>query len=121
MVGLGVVGHSLLGVVAVVGIGEAVDCAAVEVDLVIDLALLHFLDELVDFFEFDEGVEVAGTAEDLALDVLRVFGGGGGEAAVEGDDAQYVGAAAGQFQRGGAAEAVADGGDLLRVDFLAGS
>ena len=53
--------------------------------------------------------------EDLGLDVLAVGRSRGVESAVEADDAQHLGAGAGEFDRGGAAEAVAGRGQLRGV------
>src|SRR5207244_227292 len=52
------------------------------------------------------------------LDIIRISRRGRAQAAVKGDDPFDVRAAASEFQRAGAAEAIADDGDILLLHIL---
>lgn len=113
-VGLGVVGGAFGGVVSGHFLGEGVDGSGVGVELPVGAGVVHFLFECGDLLGGDVGVDGAVEDEDFGGD-FAFFGGKAGrgvERAVEADDSGDVGTGAGELEDGGAAEAVADGGDF---------
>ncbi len=98
-----------------IGVGEGVDRAAIDVDLVVGLGFLHFLLEGGDGGGGNEGIISAVADEDFGVDVVGAFVGGAGEIAVKADDAGEGSAGTGKFEDDGAAEAVTDAGDAVLV------
>src|ERR1700722_1144721 len=107
----GVVGDA--GDVPLVFVGEAVLGVAVDGELPVGVGGLHFVGEGGDLGERDVRVESAVEDEEFGFDGVgrsgRAFC---VEAAVDADDTGDGRAAAGEFENGHAAEAVADGGDV---------
>src|SRR6185312_1546092 len=108
LVGLGVVFRRRVGLAVIRGVGEGVNRVAVMDQFPVAAAVLHFLDEAVDFGRRYQRIVGAVAHQDLALDVLGVGRSRARETAMEADDAAHIGAAARQFEHGAAAEAVAD-------------
>jgi len=96
-------------------VGEGVHRAAVDVQLPVDPAGPHLLLEGPPLSALHHRIVGPDQGQHLARDVAGVLGVHGGEARMEADDRLEVGSAAGQFQRQGAAEAEADGGQTRRV------
>lgn len=97
-----------------VGVGEGMDGTAVFDELPVGVGVGHFFLKGGDFGGRNVGIVGAVECENFATDCFgreRCI-----EAAVEADDAGNVGAAAGEFEDGGAAETVADGGNAFGVD-----
>lgn len=109
----GVVGDA--GDIPFVLVGEAVDGLAIDHELPVGVGGFHFVGERGDLSERDVRIKRAVANEDFGFDgvgrggILRV------EAAVDADDAGDGRAAAGEFEDGHAAEAVADRGDTARI------
>src|SRR5262245_56954810 len=97
-------------------VGEAVLHAAVDVHAPVDAARLHLVLEAGPSIAVDVGVLRADADQHRAGDVAGILRADGRQPGVEPDEGPEVGTAAGQLEHQGAAEAVADGGQPLRVD-----
>ena len=111
VVGIWVVGGAFGIIPARVPIRKAMHRAAVRDQLPVHAGLAHFALKRRDFLRGHERIIRAVQSEDFAFDLLRVIGVGRGQPAVKTDNAGQFRAAAGEFERRGAAETIADGGD----------
>src|SRR6185369_7316360 len=116
LVGLLVVGGSLAVVVAGCSVGETVNGIAVADELPVNAGLSHLILKCGHLVGFYKGIVGAVQGQHPALDVLCILGRGRCQSSVEADYAFHIGSIAGQFQYGGASEAVADGGDAMRIN-----
>jgi hypothetical protein len=95
---------------------EAVERAAINVELPVGARFGHLALEGGAVLGRAEGIVGTGAGEDLGADRAGFGGDARGEVAVEADDGADVGAAPRELERGEAAEAVTDRDDSARVD-----
>ena len=116
LVGFLIVGRSLAVVVAGIRPGKGVDRARIGNEFVFRMGLVHLALEGGDFSGVYHRIVGAVQHKDRAADVFGVRGRGIAQAPMKSDHAFQGGAAPGEFQGPGAAEAVANDGHLARRD-----